>query len=699
MLRCNTVEAEKPTAEKIMRECAICGLVTDQSMVVCPDDGSALLTLRPDPWLGRVLAGKFEILSLLGTGGMGNVYKARQEAVDRLVAIKFLHIEKVTNATLKRFHREARAAASLSHANIVSFFDFGLTEDNLPYMVMDYVEGISLDELMQQGPLAYERCVPLFIQACDALQHAHDKGIIHRDIKPSNLMLVPQEDGSEIIKVLDFGVAKLLPRIDSVEPSQSLTQTGELFGSPQYMSPEQWAGQEQDARSDMYSLGCVMYETLTGRPPIRGSTIVETIYKHTHERPAPFKAVQPGIDVPEQLEAVIFKTLEKEPDARFPSMATLKRNLEFVPAFAEAEKKIPAAQPKTESVITQSPGKAVVIVAAMVGTILACAVGSLLAEQMAPEVTDAMQLRFAQLVHGDQSIRLIPLLETLCIRATERGNKSEAQTWASKTVSIVARAHPDSWALANEQEHIARLLQPRNPDLAKTYFREAQTTLQRLAKENRKSGQFANNLSSEAPVDKTILEIDEILHSENGNASALAKDRLDYASDLLKDKHVDEANQVLQGLLANKENLDKEILLQLADALANLAFSQSETGDQILPVSGYKQSIDIKTGILGAQSEPVAELQLKLGTLLLGQKRFENAEETLLDALANSQAATGGQSLQAAMILEELGRLYTAMNAQEKANGMFKLAHEMRQTLPSTPQTNAQNTTYSSLSH
>src|SRR6185437_6789373 len=267
------MDTRKITEKEISRECALCGFTTTEIIVVCPEDGSALVTIKPDPFIGCTIAGRFDIEFLIGSGGMGNVYKATQRLVEREVAVKILHSEKLNKRdAVLRFQQEARAAAALSHNNIVGFFDFGLTEDNVPFIVMDYIQGVSLFEMLKQNTLTADRCTKIFAQVCDALQHAHDKGVIHRDIKPSNIMLVKTPEQDDLVKILDFGIAKLLPQYHATN-RVTLTQTGELFGSPQYMSPEQFAGQPLDARSDMYSVGCVMYESLTGRAPVMGDSI------------------------------------------------------------------------------------------------------------------------------------------------------------------------------------------------------------------------------------------------------------------------------------------------------------------------------------------------------------------------------------------------------------------------------------------
>ncbi len=276
--------------------------------------------------IGATLDNQYEIISVVGKGGMSFVYKATHLLMRKTVAIKTLLPHLTLQATsLQRFQQEAQAASNLKHPNIIAVHNFGTTPDGEPYLVMDYVEGSSIsDELEKYGFVAVDRAVDIFIQVSDALAHAHQRGIIHRDLKPSNILLLEKDGRKDHVNIVDFGIAKMLPQ-DGVE-AVSLTQTGEVFGSPLYMSPEQCKGEKLDARSDIYSMGCLMYETLTGRPATSGDNTMEVLYNHIHEVPAPMKA--PLTHIPPQLEKIVFKTLAKDPAQRYQSMSELRDELE-----------------------------------------------------------------------------------------------------------------------------------------------------------------------------------------------------------------------------------------------------------------------------------------------------------------------------------------------------------------------------------
>lgn len=297
-----------------------------------PED--SVYTRRNDLKIGDIVADRYEILSVLGEGGMGLVYKARHKLMNRMVALKVIRAELVSNVTLmQRFQQEAMAVSKLQHPNIVTVYDFGVTDDGLPFLVMDYLNGISLAEMISKyHKLTVDTAVEIFFQACYALAHAHEKGIIHRDFKSSNLMIC-EMDGRMVVKVVDFGMAKLMrPSEDSTEIME-LTQTGEVFGSPLYMSPEQCRGQSLDVRSDIYSLACVMYYALTGQPPLLGENVLDTLQKQIHDAPLPMTDITLGI--PPNLESVIQKALRKDPAGRYQNVAELLVDLEAVAAGRE----------------------------------------------------------------------------------------------------------------------------------------------------------------------------------------------------------------------------------------------------------------------------------------------------------------------------------------------------------------------------
>ncbi len=276
---------------------------------------------------GVILLEKFKVLELLGVGGMGSVYRVNHLFMNQQYALKCLNKCQRNDINWRRFENEAKAANMLDHANLLRVFDFGLLPGGRPYFLMELVEGVTLaDEVKRLGRLPMKRAIKIFIQVAFAINYAHDHGIIHRDLKPSNIMLEKKEgEENEAVKVVDFGIAKLTG-VDEFN-QQTLTKTGEIFGSPLYMSPEQCSGTGVDNRADLYSLGCLFYEALTGAPPFIGETALATMMKHQNEQPLSLKEASMGIGFPTGLEKVIAKLLEKDPNLRYQKANSLAADL------------------------------------------------------------------------------------------------------------------------------------------------------------------------------------------------------------------------------------------------------------------------------------------------------------------------------------------------------------------------------------
>lgn len=307
--------------------CIACKQEFSGDELTCPNDGTTLTPLTMEASIGTTIGEKYEILAVIGGGAMGLVYKARHTLMKRIVAVKMLHPNMLPDAgTVMRFKKEAEALSCLNHPNILTVFDFGISTQGQPYLVTDYLEGQTLGEVLESNQcVPWQRTVQIFMQVCSALAHAHKNGVIHRDIKPSNIMLTEFEDQADFVKILDFGIAKVLT--EETENSSQLTRTGEVFGSPLYMSPEQCRGKPLDARSDIYSLGCVMFRTLTGQPAFFGQDLVECLYKHVNEAAPSLREMAPEASIPEELDLIVHKCLNKDPLERYQSMVELKEAL------------------------------------------------------------------------------------------------------------------------------------------------------------------------------------------------------------------------------------------------------------------------------------------------------------------------------------------------------------------------------------
>jgi serine/threonine protein kinase/Leucine-rich repeat (LRR) protein len=308
------------------RRCPVCGILVPDEIERCPNDGT-VISASPKSELNS----RYEFLEPIGKGGMSVVYKARHRLMGNLVAIKLLQDKLTENAAhVKRFQQEAQAAGRLDHSNLIKVNDFGVLSSGYTFLVMDYADGHSLSEVIHaDGHLSGERALPLFMQICDGLSHAHTKGILHRDLKPSNVIVINDPHLGERIKIVDFGIAKMTAEEGGVDAK--LTATGEVFGSPYYMSPEQCSGSPVDQRSDIYSMGCLMYEVLTGRVPLAGTNLFETIHKQISEVPEPLsKYVSDATST--ALSGVVDKALAKAPGDRYQNFGEMLRDLQKVGA-------------------------------------------------------------------------------------------------------------------------------------------------------------------------------------------------------------------------------------------------------------------------------------------------------------------------------------------------------------------------------
>ncbi|MGE0790620.1 MAG: serine/threonine protein kinase [Sandaracinaceae bacterium] len=306
-----------------------------------------------DPYLGRDVAGQFRVIEKIGSGGMGAVYKAEQPDMRRFVAIKILHSRYLTRKDLvTRFKREARAMSHLSHPNTARVFLYGQLEDGACYFVMEYLEGRNLAQTVRrEGPMEPIRAINVIIQACGALEEAHRGGIVHRDLKPENIFLTSQGGIEDFPKLLDFGLAKVSEQ--QMRPgSLILTQEGMVFGTPEFMSPEQARGEQLDGRSDIYSLGVILYELLTGKLPFDAGQPMEYIQRHIKEPPIPLSERAPDREFPPGLEDVLSRALAKKPQDRFASASD----------FANALKMVARGQVMTGAMravpISEDPGRA-----------------------------------------------------------------------------------------------------------------------------------------------------------------------------------------------------------------------------------------------------------------------------------------------------------------------------------------------------
>ncbi len=321
-----------------MIKCQKCGTEYTGAERFCPKDGARLGTgempavklpsIPPekDPLINKVIQGRYKVLAQIGEGGMGVVYVAEHVEIEKKVALKVLRDDfSKRPEVVARFRQEARSAGKIGNAHIVDVTDFGQLDNGGVYFVMEYLQGRGLNEVIRKERINVKRAANIVLQIAQALKAAHKLGIVHRDLKPENIYLIEKDEEKEYVKILDFGIAKISDR-DS--EGQRLTKTGMIFGTPEYMSPEQASGKPLDNRVDIYALGCIMFEMFTGRVPFEGETFMAVLTQHMFEPVPRIESICDSVKVPESVKAVVYKAMAKEMEDRYSDMMELADDLE-----------------------------------------------------------------------------------------------------------------------------------------------------------------------------------------------------------------------------------------------------------------------------------------------------------------------------------------------------------------------------------
>ena len=399
-----------------------------------------------------VINKRYELLGLAGQGGMAAVYKARDLKENRDVAVKVLDRDLANmDSVLERFQKEVSAASAMAHENLAAVYDSGVTEDGRPYIVMEYMRGQTLAQLLKKrAKLSLNEFAEIFVQVAKGLAHAHRRGVVHRDIKPSNIMLYTDAKEKLGVKLLDFGIAKSLADIDST--SLNLTHTGQVIGSPFYMSPEQCRALPIDTRSDIYSLGCVMFEAITGGVPFKGETALDTLYKHIHE-PAPrVKANHPKLKAAEILASTIETTLMKLPEARYHTARELGKDLakltnwDDLPSDLDFEPEERKTEPIKEKSRFSATG--IAITTAIGLSMLVC--GTMISNYSQGPSTNSPEM-----AAGDTQIHMDELWK-LSEKAVEDGQYDKAVGYANRAVNMNQRfPHSIQFAVSKVELAIA----------------------------------------------------------------------------------------------------------------------------------------------------------------------------------------------------------------------------------------------------
>lgn len=313
--------------------CPVCKSEYDGGEVFCPVDAARLVSAsqheatsapNADPLVGAIFD-KYQVIRRIGEGGMGLVYETIHTVIEKRVAMKVLRDDYSSRPeVVERFRQEAKSASRIGHEHIVDISDFGTTPNGSSYFVMEFLEGEDVASVLaREATLTPERATNIVIQCCRALGAAHAKGIVHRDMKPENIFLVRREEQLDFVKIVDFGIAKMSDIETAGAPGRKLTKTGMIFGTPEYMSPEQAAGKELDHRVDIYALGVILFECLAGRVPFVGDSFMGILTQHMFEEAPTLREVNPRVECSAELEAVIYKALAKDANERYQTMEEL----------------------------------------------------------------------------------------------------------------------------------------------------------------------------------------------------------------------------------------------------------------------------------------------------------------------------------------------------------------------------------------
>lgn len=603
----------------------------------------------------QFVSNRYKIGDLIGVGGMGAVYKAYDPQLDRTFAVKILQSELAGDPNaVKRFEQEASAMCGLTHANVVAVYDYGVSKDGAPYIVMDYLDGMGLDKMIEsEAYLDPHRVAGLFVQVADAVEHAHRKRVIHRDLKPSNIIVTASDTGVESVKIVDFGIAKVMPEGDRT--TQGLTQTGELIGSPYYMSPEQCTGTKMDSRSDIYSIGCVMYECLSGKPPFEGENPIQTILHHLHDLPQELTGRFRSLQIPDTLNYIVMRCLEKHPGDRYQSADALKRDLELFrmnlpveivkPKRPQAKTRI-INQLKVTSVVASGVASVVVL-----GVVVAVGLGVINPHKQEGKLSALrVQEQWTALDLQGQD-------------AFDRGELVSAGQYFEQALKLVenSAAYPLVAASYSELADLAR---------ANQKFDEASLLDKRV--EQIKDDEAALTSGIVRRLDGALAgqvtrksELEEIGNSANDQAAAL-----------IENGNVTRAAEILDlatRLTKEKFGADSELMTR---CLHNQAYLQHELHNLPDAIAKYKEALALERKVLPSDHVHIATTLLYMvrAQLQSGERDQELLQKQLNESLGIFRRINGPYSPRVARVRYHIGQLYYQFNELPKARSEVEAA-------------------------
>ncbi len=682
-----------------------CGKSYPAGTRICPQDGMELMSTITDPLIGTSLPRNYHILSLLGRGSMSVVYKGVYEPLNQPVAIKMLKAHLVSDPyQLKRFQSEIKTAGSLNHPNIVGILDFGVTGQGTPYLIMDYLDGKSLSDILDtEERLSVRRAVDLFTQAADALAHAHQAGILHRDIKPSNLLICADAEKRETLKVVDFGIAKLMmpgENGNNADGLLSLTATGEVLGTPLYMSPEQANGKALDARSDIYALGCVLYHALTGKPPFLGDTALDTMRLQISAPAKPIDQVRTDLYIPQGLQMIVMLCLQKDPRQRYQTMDLLRDDLRTClpgPGTGGARPKrklkqsggTTAAAPDFSEPKTKSdwllPLGLIFCLLLIAGAGLASLISNYpKARNLAPpsitrstapvasekpettidrdQVHDAdSALSSGRYAKAEQFYK-----QLLDQKFTDLTPETQATWWNGLASAFLAQDKLADAKSAIDQALSIEAKVP-NPDVG-------------LAELLITSSKISCALGDPSEAERSAKQALQIRQTKPGSSPldvAAAWQCLASAASLQKNYRL--ADSILTNALKSLEKASGTDSTMAASIANDLGVVREREGKYASAEELFNRALRIRKTALGEQSPAVADTLCMLGTLDFNTKKDAAAEEMFKSALTIRQSVFGEQSSRTAEVYSCLAILYDAHKQFAEAEQCYRKALNIRE--------------------
>lgn len=652
-----TDEARKVAASKVCPTCKA-GFDAASDLTACPYDNTALDDESTESSI-NALAERYEILSMAGKGGWSTVYKARQKALNRIVAVKILHHNLVQDEVkVQRFKVEAEAISRLKHPNIIAVHDFGILPSGQPYIVADYVDGQTIaDILIAEEYLPYERAIPLFIQVADALDNAHKNNVVHRDIKPGNVLISQAGKPGETAQLLDFGLAKFTDDVDT----PNLTQSGHTLGTPAYMSPEQCMGLPLDRRCDVYSFGCLMYEVVTGTSPFTGKTPFDSMSKHMHETPPDLVSARPSLTVPAELDAVIFKALEKDPKRRFQNMEEVKTALRSVSAATQVSGKHKRRGSRHRRVVQMARG----IGLSLVGVV---AVGLFVGNMFfsSKDVTNSPTASFETEAQVQKQIN--------------DGEKYFDEENFSSARNEFKSAFEKSGALGTQHKLYARSL-VRWRDCAAALgdgpqLRSLEPLIARL-----NTHDYLEHWGDPGENSEKILNLYFKLEQDDASTreyEQLVQTMNHQAVLFIQDEKIAKAKNFLQKALRIGEQKLPADSLEIGKTLGSLGWVAFKEHDYPRAKQLYNQSIAIKKKFLAPDDPSLARSYRSLSMVYQGQGAYGQATDLLLQSKAIYEKALGKNNGEVAWCLNNLGLIKLAEQDFDSAEPLLNDALNMR---------------------